>query len=227
MGIPAYRPAPHPPLPTAQVPLAGSAPYRPSDPTWPMRLPSMPLLPGESVQREYTMDLAGFRRVVRRNLLILPLIVIIVFVPFMVLIAVQGGPKAAFGLALFGVLIALFAGMGFYFSLRVGKTAPTVVLVTNRRVLVENFGKDESSASMPLDNISDVVFEAGRNAKSAGVTWVYLLPIGATSAMVGSGRYRRAAPGVVWIPAIREAEAQELKSYVLSQARALQSTPRS
>lgn len=173
------------------------------------------------------MDLAGFRRVVRRNLLILPLIVIIVFVPFMILIAVQGGPKAAFGLALFGVLIALFAGMGFYFSRRVGKTAPTVVLVTNRRVLVENFGKDESSASMPLDNISDVVFEAGRNAKSAGVTWVYLLPIGATSAMVGSGRYRRAAPGVVWIPAIREAEAQELKSYVLSQARALQSMPRS
>ena len=79
---------------------------------------------------------------------------------------------------------------------------------------------------MPLDNISDIQFEAGRNAKSAGVTWVYILPIGANQAMIGSGRYRRAAPGVVWIPALPAAQAEEFKGYVLGQARSLQAAPR-
>lgn len=173
------------------------------------------------------MDLEGFRRTVRRNMSLMYGLMVAIFVPFMVLTTFTASSRAnlVLSLGLFGGLL-LFFGVFIVVLSRRGRTTPTEVLLTNRRILVENFGKGESSASMPLDNLGDVSIESKGSAKAAGVAWVYLLPIGATQAMVGAGRNRQAAPGVVWIPALRTDRAERLKSLALAQARALQSTPR-
>lgn len=172
------------------------------------------------------MDLDGFRRVMRRNQTFMLALMLAIFLPFMVLIGFTASSpaKAAFGLGLFGVIIVLLlvvmlvAGRG-------GRTTPTIVHVTNRRILVENTGKGESSGSISLDSLGDVVLESKGAAKSAGLSWVFLLPLGTTTLRIGSGRVQMLAPGVLVIPAVSTVRAEELRSYVLERARALQAAP--
>lgn len=224
--LPSAAPTAPPYVPSRPLSSAAPAVYgAPPPPTPPV---SIPFLPGETVERTYSMDVQGFQRVIRRNLLIMPLIMLIVFVPFLILLVAQGGgnPGALLGAGVLVVMIGGISGMVGWASRRASTRIPTMVVVTNRRVLVENFGTGESSASVPIDNIGDVTLEGGRVAKAAGVAWVYILPIGATQAMVGAGRARRAAPGVVWVPALPIPQAEEFRNYVLGRARALQAAAR-
>lgn len=182
-----------------------------------------PLMPGETIVRQYAMDLTGMVRLRRRRFYFLIGIMLIVLLPFFFLTAFSGGSRglgiAAFA---FGVPLVLILGVFGAAMLRAGPVQPSYATVTTRRVLVENLGRGESSASMPLDNVQDVQIETASQGKSLGIVWVYLLPLGATAAMVGSGRYRRAAPGVVWIPALQRTQAEELKQLVMTQAQTIQ-----
>jgi len=219
-GAPAPAGAPSLPLSTAYAPALAPAPVAvggpPAPPGAAFRPPSFPLLPGETVLRQYAMDLEGFRRLMRRRGLVLFGIMGVIFGAFLIApLALTGAfsdPSTWVILALPIVVLLLMPTM---LIVRGARTPPSYATLTNRRVLVENLGRGESSAIMPLDNLSDVVLQGDRVAKGAGVQWVYLLPLGATQPTVGAGRARRAAPGVVWIPALRTADAEELRRTLL------------
>jgi hypothetical protein len=140
-------------------------------------------------------------------------------VPF----ALAGG-GVPIGVILLPVLVpvALLGAMLLLTRRNLGSRLPSRVSVTDRRVIVENFGKGSLSTSARLDNLGDVKVEAGRAARASGVAWVYFLPLGTTQAMIGSGRYRMAAPGVIWAPSMPLSQAEELQRFTLAQARAVQ-----
>jgi len=119
--------------------------------------------------------------------------------------------------------LVLIGGMLLAASSSVARKPPIVLFVTDRRAIVENPTAEGSSATIGLENLGNVeINQSSRAARYAGVAWVYLLPTGATKALVGSGRGRRAAPGVIWIPAVPSAEAGRLQSLLVSSARELQ-----
>lgn len=186
----------------------------------------LPLLPGETVLRQYATDVARMRSLRTRQLGIVVGVVLVLTVPLLALAILGGGGANVGGLAIAFVPLVLIVGMLLAIMARARDVAPTYATVTNRRILVENLAGGASSASMPLDNLSDVVIAGGSAARGAGVAWVYLLPLGATTALVGGGRNRRAAPGVIWIPALPVAQAEELKRTVLPMARELQGRER-
>lgn len=157
----------------------------------------------------------------RLNLLPMFGVLAAILVPFTVLLALSG-PIDPFVFVAF-LPILLIVAILLPATVKLARAPPTVTTVTNRRILVENPAKDGASSTFTLENLGDVeVSQAGYATRRAGVAWVYLLPTGATRAIVGRGRARRAAPGVVWIPAMPLAAANALRDVAVAQARALQ-----
>lgn len=183
-------------------------------------VPSLPLYPGESVIARYTSSPAGSARVIRLNMLVVLGVVLVVLLPLGLLGLFQApGPTA---IILFLPLL-LVGGMLGYASIVAGKRPPTVLFLTDRRAIVEHYGTNASSAGMGLENLGDVRADQNNWAsRRAGVVWVYLLPLGTTRPLVGGGRNRHAAPGVIWVPAMPVAQAQELRDRLLRTARELQ-----
>jgi hypothetical protein len=182
--------------------------------------PTLPLYPGETVLARYSSDPAGSARVIRLNMLIVLGIVLAIFLPF-IAITLTGPVTPAIGI-LFLPLILIGGVMG-YGAYNASQRPPTVLFLTDRRAIVEHYGSNASSAAMGLETLGDVRADQNNWAtRRAGVVWVYLLPMGTSQPMVGGGRNRHAAPGVVWVPAMPVAQAQELRERVLRQARELQ-----
>jgi len=184
---------------------------------------SIPLLPGESVVARVESSPAGQAKVSRLGLLLVAGVLAVITVPFLVLGIFAGPFNPTILIVLFPLVLIL--GMGAVVNRNLSSRTPAVVQVTDRRVIVQNSSSREaSSAAMGLENVGDVdVAKQTFASRRAGVTWVYFLPIGTPHALVGRGRGRHVAPGVLWVPAVPIDRAAELKEVVLSRARQLQS----
>lgn len=209
----ARRPASAPPAPPVGAPAGSAGPWAPST------APSVPLFPGEPILGRYVSSVAAQSRVARRGLYVVVGIVTVITVPFFFLILLTGPnvPNPLALIMLFPIVLILGTlGLG---SRNRGPVRPTSVFLTDRRIIVERYAPQLSSAAMGLETLGDVRFDTNaRAARNAGVCWVYLLPMGTTEPLVGGGRYRIPAPGVIWIPALPTAEAQDLRSRALAQA---------
>jgi hypothetical protein len=76
---------------------------------------------------------------------------------------------------------------------------------------------------MTLENVGRVEVNVdSRAVRRAGVAWVYVLPMGTPKAIVGGGRARHVASGVLWVPAVPLDSANSLRSLVVSSARDVQ-----
>lgn len=183
--------------------------------------PTLPLFPGETVVSRFENSPAGQAKVARYNGSIIIVMMLAIFVPFMVLIVISG--PVNFVILLYPALILFFVAMILMGSRRASRAAPTQVFLTDRRVIVQQSGPNASSAAIGLENLGNVeVNQTARASRSAGVAWVYFLPVGTPQAMVGAGRGRHAAPGVLWVPAVPVAQAQTMRDHVLARARGLQ-----
>jgi hypothetical protein len=200
-------------------PLPGAPTQRPGSPGQ----STIPLLPGESVRESFQSDPKGMRSVMLRRSSIMFGIMAAIFTPF-ILLSIFGPGSASgrlIGIGLFASFLIVFGGLLFGIGLR-GREAARILL-TDRRILVENLGRVQSSESISLENVGDVEINTKGGALKAGVAWVYILPMGTKSAIVGGGRARHVAAGVVYIPALPIPQADRLKNLVLSRARVLQS----
>jgi hypothetical protein len=197
----------------------GSAPYRPSSSALP---PPLPLFTGEVVVAVFENSPEGQAKVVRFNGLIVIGIMAAIWAPFIVLLLLTA-PFNLIDLFLPAFLVFFVALTWWNFN-RVKRYRPAQIFVTDRRVIVQESGRDATAAAIGLENLGDVDINlSARAARRAGVAWVYFLPLGTTKAMVGRGRGRQAAPGVVWVPAVPTERAQQMRSLVLSRAGELQS----
>jgi hypothetical protein len=184
--------------------------------------PSLPLFPGEAIVANYSSDPVGQAKVLRFSALPALIILAVILVPFLVIDAVSVGFSPIdlvflFPFVLIGVLLT-------YASYKVGRHRPTIVYLTDRRIIVERTDPNPSAVAMGLENLGDVdVDQSTRAVRRYGVAWVYLLPQGTTQALVGRGRARRAGPGVIWIPGMRISQAQEMRGTVLRRANELRS----
>jgi hypothetical protein len=202
----------------APATAAGTAPP-PSTSTGPPA--AIPLYPGEAVVARFENSPEGQAKVVRFNGMVLVGIMAVIWVPFIIILAFQRPFDPV--LLILPAFLLLFIGLSWSNVRRVRRYRPAQVFVTDRRVIVQESGRDATSAAIGLENLGNVeIKQSSRSARSAGVTWVYFLPLGTTKAMVGGGRHRHAAPGVVWVPAVPVASAQQLQTLVLTRARELQ-----
>lgn len=220
--LPSRAPAP-PPAPTigATAPSYHAADTPPGT-TGPLPPSGFPLLFGESVLRRSENDPRGNARVIRRSSLLALGTVLLIVVPLVVAPFLLSGSAVPIGRLVFPVLFPiLLLGAIMAASARSAARRPAVVTtVTTRRVLLENRGRDATSSSRRPENVGNVMIEARAAARSARIAGVSILPVGATVATVGSGRDRRAAPGVIWIPSMAAAEAR--RAPILQQARRVQ-----
>ncbi len=179
---------------------------------------SVPLFAEEVVISTVRSSPEGQARVVRFNLLIPFAMILVITVPFLVVLLLSGSPIQPGSLVLLFPVV-MFGAMFVRAGRRRKTVRPTVAYLTSRRVIVERYRPEASSASMPLDNLGTVeVTSASAASRRAGMSWVYLLPLGTASAMFGRGRGRMAAPGVIWIPAVPTAQAEAFRSQVLAAA---------
>lgn len=184
--------------------------------------PSLPLFPGETVLARFNSNPAGMSKVLAFNALIVVGVFLAILLPLILFALLAIGSFDPVLLVAFFpvVLILLILGIS---ARAAGRRAPTVVFVTDRRVIVDSLGRPANSAAIGLESLGDVqIDQSVRAARRVGIGWVYLLPMGTTTALVGRGRYRRAAPGVVWISAMPMDQAESLRSLVVAQARDLQ-----
>jgi hypothetical protein len=203
---------------SAPTEVGGSSPKYPSVPSQPS---TIPLFPGESGAARFENSPEGQAKVVRFNGLITIGLMAAIWGPFIVLFAFSGAFNP--GILLLPARLLLFTGMIWRNVSKVKSYPPARVFVTDRRVIVQESGREATTASIGLENVGNVeVNQSTRAARSAGVAWVYFLPLGTTKAMVGGGRARHATPGVVWVPAVPVARAQEMRSVVLLRSRDLQ-----
>jgi hypothetical protein len=182
--------------------------------------PTLPLFRDERVVARYGEDLDGLSRTNRGNMVTVLAVLVAVFIPFMAVFAFTGagtGFVLIFAFPLLLVLGVMYAGS------RRGRSNRSVAFVTDRRIIVERYGAQAQSAAMGLETLGDVrVQQDSWSVRRAGVAWVYFLPMGTPNPIVGSGRYRSIAPGVLVLPASPRAEADSLRSLVLPMARQLQ-----
>lgn len=196
---------------SARAPFTGEAPGG----------PSIPLLPGETLLGRFASSTQGQKRVASYNSYILLGIMVGVLLPFAVLSLAAGSRSPVLLIFLYPPL--LFVGGLLYSRYTVGKKGPTRVFVTDRRILVDQPGAG-TSGSMVLENVGHVeVSVESRAVRRAGVAWVYVLPTGTPKALVGKGRGRHAASGVLWIPAVPIDDANALRALVVTSAQAVQS----
>jgi len=143
-----------------------------------------------------------------------------VILPFLLLTLLSGPVRLPVLIFLYPVLLILV--MILITRRSIGRSGTTRAFVTDRRILVDQPSK-ETSSSMALENVGRVEINVGgRAARRAGVAWVYVLPMGVAKAMVGGGRARHAAPGVLWIPAVPIDTANEFRNLVIMSAQNLQ-----
>lgn len=182
--------------------------------------PPMPLLSGETLVGRFASSVDGQKRVASFNMYVALAIVVAVIVPFFA-VSILTKP-ATLVLLIFLYPPILIVGMLLYARYSIGRKGSTTVFVTNRRIIVDQRGK-ELSTSMALENVGhvDVNVDAWA-ARHAGVAWVYVLPMGTPKALVGGGRSRHVAPGVLWVPAVPLDSANSLRNLVVSSAREVQ-----
>jgi len=207
------------PLPSAIAP----APAAPSA-SWAGRdAGTIPLLPGESVVARFESSPAAQAKVARLGLLLVAAVLAVVVVPFLLIGVFATSFNPSILIVLFPLILILV--MGAVVNRNLSRQSPAVVQVTDRRVIVQNSSSREASAAaINLENLGDVeVAKQTFASRRAGVSWVYFLPIGTPHAIVGRGRGRHAAPGVVWVPAVPIDRATQLRELVLPRARQLQS----
>ncbi len=221
------------------VPLASAPPTAPSPasrsatsarrtsagPPTPGDLPStptLPLFPGETIVVRFANSPAGQARVIRANGLIVVGLLAIFLIPFTIIIVTSGGQFNPILLIVF-LPILLIGGMMGLGSNKVAHSRPRVVFLTDRRIIVERRDREASSAAIGLETLGDVqILQNSRGSRNSGVAWMYLLPTGTPQAMIGRGRARQAAPGVIWIPAVPMDVAQSMRTRILASARDLQ-----
>ena len=184
------------------------------------------MLPGEAILQAFRSDREALTAVVRRNTSIFLGIMVVIFVPFMILIAL-GPNRSLLSIlpfeAIFLVLILFFAGMMFRGIRQVSRRPTNVATVTNRRVIIQHFGKNPAPSIMFLESVGGVeVDQRSSAAKKRHVAWVYVLPQGVSSAMEGSGKNRHLAGGVLYLPAVPIGEAQQMRNLITSRAQAVQ-----
>lgn len=183
--------------------------------------PSLPLLPEESLVGRFSSSTEGETRVVSFNMYLLLAISLAVLFPFFVF-SVLARPSNLVALLAFLYPPLLFGGMLVYQRYSIRRKGPTTVFVTNRRIIVDQRGK-ETSTSMALENVGHVEVNVDARAiRRAGVAWVYVMLMGTPKALVGGGRNRHAAPGVLWVPAVPLDSANSLRNLIVSSARDVQ-----
>lgn len=183
--------------------------------------PSLPLLPGETLLGRFASSTEGQKRVTSYNMYIVLIIMVGILLPFL-LISLLARPASPL-LLIFLYPPILIVGMMVYARHSIGKKGSTTVFVTDRRIIVDQPGA-ETSTSMALENVGHVEVNVdARAARRAGVAWVYVLPMGAPKAIVGRGRARHAASGVLWVPAVPLDSANSLRNLVVSAAQDVQS----
>ncbi len=169
----------------------------------------------------FSSDPKSVARVIRFNMLIVLLIFLIILVPLVYLV-LSSGPVNPLIIVVF-LPVFLLGGISLASAWSAGRRRPTVAFVTDRRVIVESFARQASSAAIGLETVGAVQLDqSARAMRRAGVCWLYILPMGTTVPLVGSGRYRQPAPGVVWMAAVPMSTAQALKSLVVQQAHDVQ-----
>ena len=182
--------------------------------------PSIPLFPGENLLARFSSSPEAMARVIRYNSVVLLIVLPIVLVP--ALVVAFTGPFNPIEVLLF-LPILLVGGMMLLASSAAGRRPPSVLFLTDRRVILQRTGAQGSTAAMGLENLGRVEVQGSSwGARRAGVAWVDLLPVGTTSALVGGGRSRHAAPGVLWLPAVPAATAEEIRDRITRQASAVQ-----
>lgn len=175
-------------------------------------------MPGEGDVARVESSRKGQARVMRLNMLPMALIFLVILGPVAAFIVLSGGFTPALLVLVLPLLLVLMLEST---ARGVERRAPASITVTDRRAIVYN-PRDDSSAAMGLENLGSVeILQGSFGARRAGVSWVYLLPTGTPTAIVGRGRARRAAPGVIWIPAVPNDQANALKSTLLARARDL------
>ncbi len=212
------------PLPSSDVIGARTKAYRPGSGRNAGDLPNqptLPLFPGESVLSTFSSDPKSMARIIRFNMMVMVVIFLAILVPIVLLTLSTGPFDPIILVVLFPV--ALIAGMAASSAWTAGRQKPTVAFVTNRRVLVDSYGREASSAAIGLEAIGNVQLDqSARAMRRVGVCWVYLLPMGTNAPLVGSGRYRHPAPGVVWMTAVPLTTGEALRSLVIQQAHDVQ-----
>lgn len=204
----------------AVMPASGSAVFPPTEP-----LPPVALVPGEQVLRTFRSDRAAMLRVIRRNVGVMMGVMVAVIAPFTLLFMV-GGTNLRAALIFVGVMggiLALMAGAMAMGVRRAGRTPPARTTVTDRRILVEHFGKNATPTMMFLENVNRVELNQTSAARKAGAQWVYVLPLGTDKALIQAGKSRQVAPGVLWIPAMSSSDAEAFRDLVNSQSQAVRS----
>lgn len=172
-----------------------------------------------------TSDRAALAHVIRRRMYFITGLMVVIFVPFMVIIALpNSGNLLTIALieGLFGGMIAFFAGVGYMAVRRSARTPATVTTVTTRRVIVQHFGKDPAPSVIFLESVGRVELNQHATSRRFGVAWLYVLPQGVPTVMVGAGKSRHVASGVLWVPAVPQREAEVLRDLITAEAQRVQ-----